>query len=78
MLSPGHPEGDVINGTSRLCQLFKGMDIGHSSVHAVKLAQYCGVALVTPAFLLGVGLVVSASKAQKVVVAEIEKLGLLR
>ena len=56
----------------------QGMDIGHSSVHAVKLAQYCGVALVTPAFLLGVGLVVSASKAQKVVLAEIEKLGLLR
>ena len=54
------------------------MDIGHSSVHAVKLAQYCGVSLVTPAFLLGIGLVVSASKAQKVVVAEIEKLGLLR
>ena len=42
LLSPGHPEGDVINGTSRLCQLFK---VWTSDIHRSMPSNWRSIAV---------------------------------
>ena len=52
-----------------------GMDFGHTSVTPVEFAKHLAVALLTPAFLLGFGLVTQVTRTQKDLLAQIAKYG---
>ena len=52
-----------------------GMDFRHNAVTPGQFAKYLAVALLTPAFLFGIGVAAKGIKLQKELLAQIAKYG---